>query len=111
MGVGEAIVTGVVAEVVDGDPIGESWERKAPLHDPLIAMIGGGGVELRGGVLGEEIERSDELLRVGEGEIDGGGEAEIVGEGRRRGESGGDEETGEEEEREKEREDIRHGLC
>lgn len=66
VGVGETVVAGVVAEVLDGDPTGESVQVEAAFDDALRQGIGGSGFsELRRGVLGEEIEGSDQLLSVG----------------------------------------------
>lgn len=56
MGVRKAVITGVMAEIINRCPIGEAREAETPLEDPIPRGIRGeadGG--LGGGVLGDEI--------------------------------------------------------
>lgn len=81
MGVREAMVPRMVAELISGDAGlgGEIGKAEPLLDDPGagagIAGWGGWGCV---GVFGEEIKLSDELLGLGYGEIGIGRETEIV---------------------------------
>lgn len=92
MGMRQAVVTGVVAEVLNRSSICDGWESKAPLHDPILGDIGGCGDRFGRSVLGEKIKGSDKFLGVGIWETRIGREAEVIGSEGRRGDRGEKEE-------------------